>query len=263
MSVGPAGAGFKDLFSAGAAGYARFRPRYPDRLFAHLAGVASGRRLAVDVGAGNGQAAAALGSHFDRVVACEPSAQQLGELEPRERLHPVRARAEWLPVAAGAADLVLAAQAFHWFQAEVFFAEAGRVLRAGGVVAIACYQLPVIGPAVDRVVHELYGVLDRYWEPERRLVEEGYRSVVAPFPELEVPDFEMEQRWSLLALAGFLGTWSPLARYRRAEGRDPLAAIGPRLEAAWREDAGPAAGTGELSVVFPLKVRVFRAPSDP
>ena len=254
--------GWKDLFSAGAAGYARFRPRYPDELFQWLARQSPGRALAVDVGAGNGQAARALVPHFDRVVAVEPSAEQMqaGLAQygpPGSGLDLRLGAAEALPVHASSADLVLAAQAFHWFRRDDFFAEAARVLRPRGLLVIGCYQLTVISPAVDRVVNELYATLDRYWEPERRLVEDGYRSVPAPFPEVPVPSFDMRQSWTRADLIGYLGTWSPLGRFRADnQGRDALAEIVPRLTAAW----GSAERDQSRDVAWPLLVRAFRRP---
>src|SRR5438552_1354663 len=140
---------FKDLFSTQSADYARYRPSYPPALFSWLASVAPGRALAVDVATGSGQAALALAAHFAQVVAADASA-----------------------------DLLTAAQAFHWFRPDAFFADAARVLRPGGVLAVWSYGLTRITPAVDALVQHLYGdVLGSYWEPERRLVEEGYASV--------------------------------------------------------------------------------------
>ena len=72
----------KDLFSRGAAGYARFRPTYPRDLFDWLAEVAPARDLAVDVGTGNGQSAIELGARFARVLAVEPSEVQLANATP-------------------------------------------------------------------------------------------------------------------------------------------------------------------------------------
>jgi trans-aconitate methyltransferase len=69
--------GFKDLFSVQAAQYAQFRPHYPRELFAWVASLPPQRRLAVDVGTGNGQAAVALASRFDSVIGVDPSAQQI------------------------------------------------------------------------------------------------------------------------------------------------------------------------------------------
>ena len=67
------GAGFKDHFSGHAAAYAATRPHYPAALFDWLAGTCSERRLAWDVGCGNGQASRALAERFDRVIATDPS----------------------------------------------------------------------------------------------------------------------------------------------------------------------------------------------
>ncbi len=128
----------------------------------------------MDLGTGNGQAAVDLADHFERVIGIEPSAEQLDNARPHPRVEYRVATAEATGLTDGAADLLLAAQAFHWFQREPFFAEARRVLRPSGVLALVSYALSRITPDVDAVVDELYADLDPYWEPERRLVEDGY-----------------------------------------------------------------------------------------
>jgi SAM-dependent methyltransferase len=150
-----------------------------------------------------------------------------------------------------AADLLMAAQAFHWFESEPFYAEALRVLRPAGVLALVSYALSRITPEVDAVVDELYTSLDPYWEPERRIVEDGYASVRVPFAELPTPAFEMRSAWTVDDLIGYLGTWSALRKAQAAEGRDPLGDIGPQLATVWGES--PRRGA-----VWPLSVRAFR-----
>src|SRR4029077_15251769 len=76
-------AAFKDLFSLQAADYARFRPIYPPELYSWLAANAPARRLAVDVGTGNGQAAGALATHFARAIGGETGARRGGRGTPR------------------------------------------------------------------------------------------------------------------------------------------------------------------------------------
>jgi SAM-dependent methyltransferase len=243
---------FKDLFSPQANDYARFRPTYPPGLYAWLAAEAGGRRLAVDVGTGNGQAAIALGAHFDRVIGVDPSEAQLGNAPAAPRVELRRGSAEATGVEAGSADLLTSAQAFHWFKHEAFFAEVRRVVRPGGLLAVWCYGLTTITPEVDAAIYELYhDYLDAYWEPERKLVESGYHSVALPFAEIAPPPFDMQMDWTFAHLTGYLGTWSPLKRYRAARGEDPLALVLPRLERAW-------AGAGERRVTWPLSVRAFR-----
>jgi SAM-dependent methyltransferase len=245
---------FKDLFSPQASDYARFRPTYPPELFAWLAAQATARRLAVDVGAGNGQAAVAIAAHFERVIAVEPSDAQLAAATPADNVEYRRGSAEATGVDAGAADLVMSAQAFHWFKHDAFFAEVRRVVRPGGCLAVWSYGLARITPEVDAAVHVLYeDLLGPYWEPERRLVETGYRDVRFPFEEIVAPAFDMRLSWSFPQLLGYLGTWSPRQRYREVHGQDALELALPRLEQAW--GAAPAR---ERPVVWPLAVRAFR-----
>src|SRR3977135_3390320 len=68
---------FKDHFSRQAAGYAKFRPRYPQKLFDYLGSIAPSRQLAWDCGTGNGQAAVGLASVFDRVIDADGSKNQI------------------------------------------------------------------------------------------------------------------------------------------------------------------------------------------
>ena len=244
---------FKDLFSQQATDYARFRPTYPQELFAWLAAQAPARRLAVDIGTGNGQAAVAIAAHFDRVIAVEPSDGQLAAATPADNVEYRRGAAEATGVDAGDADLVISAQAFHWFKHDAFFAEVRRIVRPGGCLAVWSYGLAHITPDVDAAVHVLYeDLLGPYWEPERRLVETGYRDVSFPFPEIAAPAFAMRLTWTFAQLVGYLRTWSPRKRYREAHGRDALELELPRLEQAW------GAVSNERAVVWPLAVRAFR-----
>jgi SAM-dependent methyltransferase len=244
--------GFKDLFAGRAPDYARFRPTYSPALFAWLAAEAPARDCAVDVGAGSGQASVPLAEHFTRVLALEPSGGQLGNAQPHPRVEYRQAPAEALGLEDACADLLVSGQAFHWFKQEPFFAEVHRVLRPGGLLALWCYGLMAITPALDALVLELYrDRLGPYWESERKLVEEGYSQVHVPFTELPAPPFAMSLRWSFEHLVGYLGTWSSLTRYRELHGTDPLEELFPQLEAAW-------GGAGEREVAWPLAVRAFR-----
>jgi SAM-dependent methyltransferase len=243
---------FKDLFSRQSPDYARFRPTYPASLFEWLAHASPGRTLAIDVGAGSGQAAAALAVHFENVLGVDPSEAQLAKAEPLAHVSLRRGSAEATGAAPASADLLIAAQAFHWFDQPAFFAEVRRVVRPGGLLAIWCYGLSSITPEIDAVVYELYeAYLGPYWEPERKLVETGYRTVAAPFTELAVPPFEMQLTWTLDHLRGYLGTWSPLERYRDEKGEDPIASIEPKLARAW-------GAVEQRPVAWPLSVRAFR-----
>lgn len=243
---------FKDLFSTRPDAYARYRPTYPAAAFAWLASQAPSAKLAIDVGTGNGQAALGLAEHFERVIGCDPSAAQLGNARAHPRVEYRESSAEQLAADPACADCVFVAQALHWFDHAAFFREVRRVLVPGGVLAVSCYELSEITPEIDDVVMELYrGYLDAYWEPERRMVETRYRTIDFPFPELPAPPFDMRASWTLGDLIGYLGTWSPLKRFRNERGFDPLEAIVPKLRAAWGDSA-------QREVIWPFTVRAFR-----
>ncbi|HEY7371300.1 MAG TPA: class I SAM-dependent methyltransferase [Polyangia bacterium] len=243
---------FKDLFSLQAADYARFRPVYPLELYAWLASKAPARRLAVDVGTGNGQAAVALAAHFERVIGVEPSDGQLANATPAARVEYRRGAAEATGLDAGSADLLTVAQAIHWFKHPAFFAEVRRVVRPQGLLAFWCYGLTTISPEVDAAVHHYYeDLLGPYWEPERKLVEQGYRTIAVPFNPIAAPAFAMQLSWSFEHLLGYLGTWSPRKPYLAAHGQDALELAFPRLREAW-------GAHGDRPVHWPLSVRAFR-----
>jgi len=243
---------FKDLFSPQAADYARFRPVYPAELYAWLASQAPARRLAVDVGTGNGQAAVALAAHFDRVIGVEPSDEQRANATPAPRVEYRRGTGEATGVDAVSADLLTVAQAIHWFKHDAFFAEVRRVVRPQGLLAFWCYGLTAISPEVDAAVHVYYeDLLGPYWEPERKLVETGYRTIAVPFNPIATPAFTMRLSWTFEHLLGYLGTWSPRKPFLAAHGKDALELAFPRLREAW-------GGYTERPVAWPLSVRAFR-----
>ena len=244
--------GFKDHFSKQAADYRRFRPRYPAALCSWLAAEAPARTLALDVATGNGQAALELAAHFTRVLASDASAQQLAQAERHPRVTYLRHAAERLPVRSGAAELVAVAQAAHWFDLAPFYAEARRVLRPGGLIALWTYATLSVDAAIDPLIEHFYsGVVGRYWPPERRLVETGYRTLPFPFAELTPPACALEASWTPEQLLSYLGTWSAVQRYRSVVGSDPLPALGAELAAAWPDGA-------PRPVRFPLHLRIGR-----
>lgn len=246
---------FKDLFSPQAADYARFRPVYPEALFTWLASQVPGRDLAVDVGAGNGQASVALSAHFRRVLAIEPSDAQRASAPRAERVEYRTGSAEATGAEDASADSLVAAQAFHWFRPEPFYCEVRRVLRPGGCLALWCYGLTHVTAEIDAAIYALYeGLLGTYWEPERRLVEKGYTTAQVPFTELTAPGFSMSLEWTLDQLLGYLGTWSALRRYQK-EGGDAAEAA---LQAALRDIARAWGEAPARTVVWPLSLRAFR-----
>ncbi len=242
--------GFKDHFSRHAELYRRYRPTYPDAVFAWLASLTTSRAMALDVGTGNGQAAVKLADHFDAVLATDASAAQVDAATPHPRVDYRVARAEDSGLADATVDLVLAAQAFHWFDFEAFFAECRRVVRPGGVVAALTYFHPTVTPAVDAVLARYIDHVRADWPPERRFVDARYLNVPWPFDEVAVPDLEMTLDLDLEGFLGYLATWSAAQRYRERTGLDPRASFIALFAEAWGDPHRP------NLVRFPLGGRV-------
>jgi SAM-dependent methyltransferase len=245
---------YNDQFSQQAAAYRVYRPVYPPALFAWLAAPLAQRRCAWDCATGNGQAALALAEWFPEVIASDASEAQIASAQPHPRVQYRVALAEQSGLADASVELVTVAQALHWFPLARFYAEVQRVLRPGGMLAVWCYGLLQISPAVDRLIARWYrDELGPFWSDERQLVESGYRTLPFPFPELQSPAFTMTTDWTLAQLLGYLGTWSAVQEYQRQTGADPLERLQPALAGAW----------GEAAILrpvrWPLALRVGRS----
>lgn len=130
-------------FSSRVADYAAHRPRYPDALYRFLRerlGVERGRAV-VDVGSGTGIFAEPLLETGCIVYCVEPNGPMRQEAErtlgPRfSNFHSVDGAAEATTLPDRCADVVTAAQAFHWFNPARFRGECRRLLRHGGTAAL-------------------------------------------------------------------------------------------------------------------------------
>lgn len=126
-------------FSRAADRYESGRPPYPTAAVDWLAdrvGLQTGLRV-VELGAGTGKFTRILCDRGAMVRAVEPVAEMADRLRataPTARV--VAATAEVTGLPGKSADLVAAAQAFHWFANEMALAEIHRLLRPGGNLAL-------------------------------------------------------------------------------------------------------------------------------
>ncbi|MEM1269927.1 MAG: class I SAM-dependent methyltransferase [Bacteroidota bacterium] len=225
---------FQDHFSTVAATYGRYRPTYPEELFRFVARLPASVRTVWDCGTGNGQAAVGVAQFADTVVATDASDAQIRHAQPHPRVHYEVAPAEASGLPAASVDLVMVAQAAHWFDLARFYAEVRRVARPGAAIALWTYHMVSISPEIDALVQWFYtDVVGAYWPPGRQLVDGGYASLPFPFAEVNAPAFESTRPGTLDDVLGYLGTWSAVSRYRAARGEDPVAAVRPAFEDAW------------------------------
>lgn len=242
---------FIDRFSDGSAGYRAARPTYPAALFEALAGHAPGRDLAWDCGTGNGQAAVGLAAQFAAVHATDPSPQQIAQAVAAERVTYAIEPAEAVSLADSSVDLVLAAQALHWFDLDRFYAEAKRVLKRGGILAAVAYDWMYVAPAIDQAINDhLMPMLASYWAPQNALLWAGYRSIPFPGEEIRLGAFAIYREWSFEEVRAYVLSWSAARALVAAEGDGRLNEALSVLALLW--------GDGLRQLVFPLHLRVAR-----
>lgn len=240
----------KDLFSSHAKDYSRYRPSYPGAIFQFLQKIVPNKKKAWDCATGNGQVAGELANFFEQVYATDISINQLSQAIQKENIHYTKQAAEKTIFPASCFDLVTVGQAVHWFEFKKFYAEVNRVLKKEAVIAIFGYGLFKSDPATNETIDHFYNnVIGKYWAAERRYLQEGYKTIPFPFKEIEVPQIEMKQHWSLERLLGYLNTWSAVKAYEKEKGENPVEQIKPELQKNFGE-------VGEVD--FPLLMRIGR-----
>lgn len=137
-----------ERFSSRADNYARFRPGYPGAALALLEARCRLRPGAVvaDLGSGTGILTALLLARGAQVLAIEPNdamrAAAESALGGEPRFVSIKATAESTTLAAASVDLLVAGQAFHWFNVPRARAEALRVARPGAAAALLWNERP-------------------------------------------------------------------------------------------------------------------------
>jgi SAM-dependent methyltransferase len=241
---------FKDHFSQLAARYVAHRPTYPLELVNFLADRAPRENVAWDCGCGSGQLSTLLAERFAKVYATDASAKQIENAVPHPRVTYSCTPAEASALESGMADLIVAAQAAHWFDLPDFYQEARRVGHSGSLLALVCYGIVKLDQQLDPIIdHFYFTVLGPYWPSERKYVEEGYRSFDFPFREFAAPEMQISVQWNLSDFLGYIDTWSSVAAMDRALGREKHERFNRELSRAWN----PAEGTRQVK--WPLTVR--------
>ncbi len=244
---------FKDHFSTKTDDYARFRPGYPDELFAYFASLTREHLKAWDCATGSGQAAAGLADHYQTVVATDASQVQLDNAYQAKGVTYQQATAEESGLPAQSCDLITVAQALHWFDLTGFTCEVKRVLKPGGVLAVWSYNLISISAEIDKVIADFYhNVIGPFWPAERKMVENGYADVSMPMKSLELPPFNLTEQWSLSQVLGYIRTWSAIKGYQKEHNIDPVVELESQLVALWP------ISDEKRSVCWPLTVKVWR-----
>ncbi|MBX2896480.1 MAG: class I SAM-dependent methyltransferase [Cyclobacteriaceae bacterium] len=239
----------KDLFSQHAPQYAQFRPVYPTELYDFIYTHVKHFTCAWDAGTGNGQAAQALAKKFKTVYATDISSTQLLEASRIKNIH-YALGAEVIDLPAASVDLITVAQAIHWFNFQKFFDCVKKIGTTNSILAVWGYGLLRINPTINLLIDDFYqAVIGSYWDIERKMIDEHYRTIPFPFQEIAAPPFSFSFRWSLAKVAGYLNTWSAVRKYIQINQTNPVDKLIPQLQPHWQDNT---------EVTFPLFLRIGR-----
>ena len=151
--------------------YAAYRPGLPASFYQRIDAITRIRESrSLDLATGPGTIALALGALGSSVVGVDTSAEQIAtakriskERDLEDKVHFRIASAESTGLDASSFDLATAGQCWHWFDSGAAMVEIQRVLRPGGVLAIAHYSYLADHTPVARETEDLILEFNPSW----------------------------------------------------------------------------------------------------
>ena len=211
--------------------YGKFRPVYPksvgDIITSYMrSNECSGFEFAVDAACGTGQSTFLLSDHFQHAVGVDISKTQIEQamLKHKEfEKHHMKGNIEFkvddahnLPTESSSVDLLTCAMAWHWLDSEKFYAEAKRVLKPRGCLAVYGHGVHVndnyrINDALETFHGEL--ITFNCFPEEVIHVMDNYKAVELPFSCAQRFEFDLQQKSTIDQVLGLLSSVSMFTTY--------------------------------------------------
>jgi SAM-dependent methyltransferase len=229
-------------FGSVADAYERARPEYPAGAVRWLTDETPVD--VVDLGAGTGKLTRGLVALGHRVIAVEPLPEMLEQLRSAvPEAVALLGDAEAVPLPDASADVVVCAQAFHWFDQPAALREIARVLRPGGRIALVWNTRDDRAPWMASLSETIGSETVEAKDGEEPIAASGL------FGTVERASFEFVQRIDREMLLDLVRSRSYCAVMEPEERDDVLARVGALYDAN--------ASGGELDL--PYVTECFRA----
>ncbi len=203
-----------ERFGGLARDYARHRPSYPAQIIDAITQQAPRGAAAADIGAGTGIMSRLLAERGLAVTAVEPNADMRASAEPHEGITFVDATAEATTLPDASVDLIVVAQALHWFEPTAAATEFARIAKPNARLALVWNVRDEADPFTDGYQN----ILERYGD-QNILQHSARDGGIPPMPAFE-PMQRIDARHSQgMDLGGFLGR-ARSASYTPTEGPD-------------------------------------------
>lgn len=252
----PVGEGFMDStqrFTSRVENYVKYRPHYPERVLEILreeCGLTPDWVVA-DIGSGTGISSELFLHHGNRVYGVEPNAAMRGAAEAQfagdPRFVSIDGTAEATTLPDSGIDLIIAGQAFHWFDREKARTEFRRILKPGGWVALFWNERRAGGtPFLDAYEQLLRDYASDYGKVSHRNITDAELTAFFSPGGYRVSNCEYAQWFDFQGVAGRLLS-SSYAPEPGHPNHEPMMQVLKRIVADYAQD-------GKVCVSYDTKV---------
>ncbi|MDK9700522.1 MAG: class I SAM-dependent methyltransferase [bacterium] len=170
-----------ERFSSRVDNYLKYRPHYPSEMIPRLQIEINltAQWVIADIGVGTGFSAELLLANRNKVIGVEPNdamrnASVAYLAEYRQLYVPVKGTAEATTLPTNSVDMILAGQAFHWFDLEKTKTEWQRILKPSGWIALVWNERRGAGtPFLEAYERLLHNFAPEYQNVDHRHIDEG------------------------------------------------------------------------------------------
>ncbi|GFS18678.1 trans-aconitate 2-methyltransferase [Elysia marginata] len=203
--------------------YSEFRPRYSKELYKTIADYCRETMpdlgLAVDVGCGPGMSTLGFCKYFEKVIGIDVSETQIA-CAPTDvpNCEFKVGYSHQLPfIESGTADLFCSGQSFYFMPQKETLAEADRVLRPGGTVALFGYGLiNARRQQINEILQKIFVRLMPYMPKETTQAVSKLRETTLPYSDfIRREDFKAAHQMTLEEFIGFIKSTWPYVAYSK------------------------------------------------